>query len=140
MLMKELFNVTHILITAPWHYGKTLNMDMVRRFVEIKVDEDGKPIELKADKEEHINKVKKLCNTMYDLGISCTEENVHAVAERIKDMFSVKPSPVCDTDFQYRIDMNEEFKVSITFSIDGREPAHTVSTEYAKGHYQYDHS
>ncbi|KAK0070901.1 hypothetical protein PV325_013903, partial [Microctonus aethiopoides] len=52
LLIKELFEIKHVLITAPSRFGKTLNMDMVRRFVEIELDEDGKPIELDVDEDK----------------------------------------------------------------------------------------
>ncbi|KAK0088133.1 hypothetical protein PV326_004937 [Microctonus aethiopoides] len=52
LLIKELFEIKHVLITAPSRFGKTLNMDMVRRFVEIELDKDGKPIVLDVDEDK----------------------------------------------------------------------------------------
>ncbi|KAK0077721.1 hypothetical protein PV325_003517 [Microctonus aethiopoides] len=40
LLIKELLKTGHVLISAPPRFGKTLNMDMARRFLEIEVDED----------------------------------------------------------------------------------------------------
>ncbi|KAK0079542.1 hypothetical protein PV325_001091 [Microctonus aethiopoides] len=40
------------MISAPSGFGKTLNMDMARRFLEIEVDEDGKAIELDVDEDK----------------------------------------------------------------------------------------
>ncbi|KAK0176133.1 hypothetical protein PV328_000301 [Microctonus aethiopoides] len=52
LLIKELFKKTHVLITTPARFSKSLNMDMVKTFVEIEVDEDGKPIELDVDEDK----------------------------------------------------------------------------------------
>ncbi|KAK0080266.1 hypothetical protein PV325_000185, partial [Microctonus aethiopoides] len=52
LLIKELFEIKHVLITAPSRFGKTLNMDMVRRFVEIELDKDGKPIVLDVEENK----------------------------------------------------------------------------------------
>ncbi|KAK0093240.1 hypothetical protein PV326_013988 [Microctonus aethiopoides] len=46
LLIKELLKTPHLLISAPPRSGKTLNMDMARRFFEIEVDEDGEAIDL----------------------------------------------------------------------------------------------
>ncbi|KAK0073337.1 hypothetical protein PV325_009883 [Microctonus aethiopoides] len=53
LLIKALFDTNHVLITAPSRFGKSLNMDMVRRFVEIEVDDKGKEIVLDVDKNTH---------------------------------------------------------------------------------------
>ncbi|KAK0071068.1 hypothetical protein PV326_001724 [Microctonus aethiopoides] len=47
LLIKKLLNVHHVMISAPSGFGKTLNMDMARRFLEIEVDEDGKAIDIR---------------------------------------------------------------------------------------------
>ncbi|KAK0177264.1 hypothetical protein PV328_001336 [Microctonus aethiopoides] len=52
LLIKELLKSGHVLISAPPRFGKTLNMDMARRFLEIEVDEDGKAIELDVDEDK----------------------------------------------------------------------------------------
>ncbi|KAK0072670.1 hypothetical protein PV325_011002, partial [Microctonus aethiopoides] len=52
LLMKALFAVHHTLITAPSRFGKSLNMDMIRRFVQIELDNEGKPIVLNVDKDK----------------------------------------------------------------------------------------
>ncbi|KAK0079388.1 hypothetical protein PV326_008766, partial [Microctonus aethiopoides] len=53
LLIKELFKKTHVLITTPARFSKSLNMNMVKRFVEIEVDKDGKAIELDVDEDKH---------------------------------------------------------------------------------------
>ncbi|KAK0071092.1 hypothetical protein PV326_001703, partial [Microctonus aethiopoides] len=52
LLIKKLFEIPHVLITTPSGFGKTLNMDMVRKFVEIELDKDGKPIVLDVDEDK----------------------------------------------------------------------------------------
>ncbi|KAK0172403.1 hypothetical protein PV328_005722 [Microctonus aethiopoides] len=52
LLIKKLLKVNHVMISAPSGFGKTLNMDMVRRFLEIEVDEDGKAIKLDVDEDK----------------------------------------------------------------------------------------
>ncbi|KAK0086083.1 hypothetical protein PV326_005691, partial [Microctonus aethiopoides] len=52
LLIKKLLNIHHLMISAPSGFGKTLNMDMARRFLEIEVDEDGKAIELDVDEDK----------------------------------------------------------------------------------------
>ncbi|KAK0082987.1 hypothetical protein PV325_009546 [Microctonus aethiopoides] len=52
LLIEELLHIHHVLICAPPGFGKTLNMDMARKFVEIEVDEDGKAIELDVDEDK----------------------------------------------------------------------------------------
>ncbi|CAH1406377.1 unnamed protein product [Nezara viridula] len=46
LLIKALFeNTCKVLITAPRRFGKSTNLDMVKRFLEIEVDSSGKPID-----------------------------------------------------------------------------------------------
>ncbi|KAK0072691.1 hypothetical protein PV326_014196, partial [Microctonus aethiopoides] len=52
LLIEELLDIHHVLICAPPRFGKTLNMDMARKFLEIEVDEDGKAIELDVDEDK----------------------------------------------------------------------------------------
>ncbi|KAK0180648.1 hypothetical protein PV327_003011 [Microctonus hyperodae] len=53
LLIKKLYNDhNHKVIYAPPGFGKTLNMDMARRFFEIEVDKDGKPIELNVNEDK----------------------------------------------------------------------------------------
>ncbi|KAK0071452.1 hypothetical protein PV325_012914, partial [Microctonus aethiopoides] len=52
LLIKELFKKTHVLITTPSRFSKTLNMRMVKNFVEIEVDKDDKPIVLDIDEDK----------------------------------------------------------------------------------------
>lgn len=47
MLIKALFeNTCKVLITAPRRFGKSTNLDMVKRFLEIEVDSSGRPVEV----------------------------------------------------------------------------------------------
>ncbi|KAK0090629.1 hypothetical protein PV326_004081 [Microctonus aethiopoides] len=55
LLIKKLFEVDHVFITAPPWFGKSRNMEMVRRFVEIEVDKDGKAIELDVDEDKRLS-------------------------------------------------------------------------------------
>ncbi|KAK0082933.1 hypothetical protein PV325_009634 [Microctonus aethiopoides] len=52
LLIKELFKKSHVLINAPSGFGKTLNMDMVRRFVEIELDKHGEAIVLDVNEDK----------------------------------------------------------------------------------------
>ncbi|KAK0080267.1 hypothetical protein PV325_000186 [Microctonus aethiopoides] len=52
LLIKELFKKTHVLITTPSRFSKTLNMNMVKSFVEIELDKNGKAIELDFDDDK----------------------------------------------------------------------------------------
>ncbi|KAK0076244.1 hypothetical protein PV326_010929, partial [Microctonus aethiopoides] len=52
LLMKELLKTKHACISAPSKFGKTLNMDMVRRFVEIEVNKNGKAIKLDVNENK----------------------------------------------------------------------------------------
>ncbi|KAK0175928.1 hypothetical protein PV328_000117 [Microctonus aethiopoides] len=51
LLIKELMVDNHFLVTAPSRFGKSLNMDMVKRFFEIEVDAKGEPIKLDVDEK-----------------------------------------------------------------------------------------
>nr|XP_014279570.1 uncharacterized protein LOC106682939 [Halyomorpha halys] len=47
LLIKALFeNTCKVLITAPRRFGKSTNLDMVKRFLEIEVDSSGRPIDV----------------------------------------------------------------------------------------------
>ncbi|KAK0076304.1 hypothetical protein PV326_010888 [Microctonus aethiopoides] len=52
LLIKELFKKSHVMISAPSGFGKTLNMDMVRKFVEIELDKYDEAIELHVDEDK----------------------------------------------------------------------------------------
>ncbi|BFD46776.1 MAG: AAA family ATPase [Rickettsia endosymbiont of Sergentomyia squamirostris] len=71
LMIKELLEDSGkvILITRPRRWGKSLNMDMIRRFFEIEVDEKGKPLPL----EQKINNKLFLGGTV-DLGFDETKE------------------------------------------------------------------
>lgn len=46
MLIKSAFEFTSwILVTAHYKFGKSTNLDMIKHFVEVQVDENGKPFE-----------------------------------------------------------------------------------------------
>ncbi|KAK0086147.1 hypothetical protein PV326_005658, partial [Microctonus aethiopoides] len=51
LLIKELLVDNHFLVTAPSRFGKSLNMDMVKRFFEIEVDAKGERIKLDVDEK-----------------------------------------------------------------------------------------
>ncbi|KAK0073483.1 hypothetical protein PV326_013363 [Microctonus aethiopoides] len=67
LLIKKLLKVNHVLIIAPSRFGKSLNMDMVKRFVEIECDEKGNPIELKIDEAARRLKKKQPQSKNYEL-------------------------------------------------------------------------
>ncbi|MFP3017330.1 MAG: AAA family ATPase [Candidatus Tisiphia sp.] len=71
LMIKELLEDSGkvILITRPRRWGKSLNMDMLRKFFEIEVDEKGKPLPL----EQKINNKLFLGGTV-DLGFDETKE------------------------------------------------------------------
>ncbi|KAK0182365.1 hypothetical protein PV327_000514 [Microctonus hyperodae] len=52
LLVRKLIKHKHILITAPSRFGKSLNMDMAKRFYEIELDHEGKPIKLDVDENK----------------------------------------------------------------------------------------
>ncbi|KAK0072377.1 hypothetical protein PV325_011443, partial [Microctonus aethiopoides] len=56
LLIKKLLKVNHVLITAPSRFGKSLNMDMVRRFVQIELDGNYKAIELDVEEDKPLLK------------------------------------------------------------------------------------
>ncbi|WP_375332841.1 AAA family ATPase [Candidatus Tisiphia endosymbiont of Psammoecus bipunctatus] len=71
LMIKELLEDSGkvILITRPRRWGKSLNMDMLKKFFEIEVDQDGKPLPL----EQKINNKLFLGGTV-DLGFDETKE------------------------------------------------------------------
>ncbi|WP_341751157.1 AAA family ATPase [Candidatus Tisiphia endosymbiont of Piscicola geometra] len=66
LMIKELLEDSGdvILITRPRRWGKTLNMDMIRRFLEIELDDNGKPLAA----EDRVN-YKLFVGGTIDLGI-----------------------------------------------------------------------
>ncbi|KAK0162739.1 hypothetical protein PV327_006491 [Microctonus hyperodae] len=48
LMIKHVFDKKMILITVPHHFGKSTNLDMIKKFVEIQVDNDGKQIDNKT--------------------------------------------------------------------------------------------
>lgn len=94
-----------ILITRPRRWGKTLNMDMLRRFLEIEIDEQGNPL----PEEERVNR-KLFCGGEIDLGLASGKKKVLA---RLK--IADYPDPIVDSQGQFPV-------VFITFkSIDGED-------------------
>ncbi|WP_367363751.1 AAA family ATPase [Candidatus Tisiphia endosymbiont of Nedyus quadrimaculatus] len=71
LMIKELLEDSGkvILITRPRRWGKSLNMDMIRRFLEIEVDEKGKPLA----QEKRVNH-KLFTGGIVDLGFDETKE------------------------------------------------------------------
>ncbi|WP_417904541.1 AAA family ATPase [Candidatus Tisiphia endosymbiont of Micropterix aruncella] len=71
LMIKELLEDSGkvILITRPRRWGKSLNMDMIRRFLEIEVDEIGKPLA----QEKRVNH-KLFTGGIVDLGFDETKE------------------------------------------------------------------
>ncbi|WP_341761281.1 AAA family ATPase [Candidatus Tisiphia endosymbiont of Thecophora atra] len=67
LMIKELLEDSGevILITRPRRWGKSLNMDMIRRFFEIEIDEHGNPSSL-----EHQNNIKLFTGGEIDLGLA----------------------------------------------------------------------
>ncbi|WP_341752538.1 MULTISPECIES: AAA family ATPase [unclassified Candidatus Tisiphia] len=67
LMIKELLedNGAVTLITRPRRWGKSLNMDMIRRFFEIEIDEHGNPLSL-----EHQNNIKLFTGGEIDLGLA----------------------------------------------------------------------
>ncbi|KAK0161656.1 hypothetical protein PV327_008075 [Microctonus hyperodae] len=68
MLIKRLLPHSHRLITAPSGFGKSLNMNMIRKFIEIKLGKDGKPIKLNLDKNHCLESSEKNINFEYFKG------------------------------------------------------------------------
>ena len=58
-----------VLITRPRRWGKTLNMDMVRRFLEIEIDAQGNPLPV-----EQRNNIKLFTGGTIDVGFDETKE------------------------------------------------------------------
>ncbi|MBX9890047.1 MAG: AAA family ATPase [Amoebophilaceae bacterium] len=58
-----------VLITRPRRWGKSLNMDMVRRFLEIEIDEQGNPLPV-----EQRNNIKLFTGGTIDIGFDETKE------------------------------------------------------------------
>ncbi|WP_375332325.1 AAA family ATPase [Candidatus Tisiphia endosymbiont of Temnostethus pusillus] len=71
LMIKELLedNGEVVLITRPRRWGKSLNMDMIRRFLEIEIDEQGNPLAL-----EYQNNIKLFAGGEVDLGFDETKE------------------------------------------------------------------
>ncbi|MCC8416372.1 MAG: AAA family ATPase [Rickettsia endosymbiont of Gnoriste bilineata] len=71
LMIKELLEDSGkvTLITRPRRWGKSLNMDMVRRFFEIEVDQHGNPI----PQEQRVN-YKLFAGGEVDLGFDETKE------------------------------------------------------------------
>ncbi|WP_342278345.1 AAA family ATPase [Candidatus Tisiphia endosymbiont of Myopa tessellatipennis] len=71
LMIKELLedNGAVTLITRPRRWGKSINMDMVRRFLEIELDNEGNPLPL----EERVN-YKLFTGGEIDLGFGETKE------------------------------------------------------------------
>ncbi|WP_341754994.1 AAA family ATPase [Candidatus Tisiphia endosymbiont of Ptychoptera albimana] len=67
LMIKELLEDSGkvILITRPRRWGKSINMDMIRRFFEIEIDEHGNPLSL-----EHQNNIKLFAGGEIDLGFT----------------------------------------------------------------------
>ncbi|WP_375330740.1 AAA family ATPase [Candidatus Tisiphia endosymbiont of Oplodontha viridula] len=67
LMIKELLEDSGkvTLITRPRRWGKSLNMDMIRRFFEIEIDEHGNPLSL-----EHQNNIKLFTGGEIDLGLA----------------------------------------------------------------------
>jgi hypothetical protein len=67
LMIKELLEDSGevILITRPRRWGKSLNMDMIRRFFEIEIDEHGNPLSL-----ENQNNSKLFTGGKIDLGLA----------------------------------------------------------------------
>ncbi|BFD46170.1 MAG: AAA family ATPase [Rickettsia endosymbiont of Sergentomyia squamirostris] len=67
LMIKELLEDSGevILITRPRRWGKSLNMDMIRRFFEIEIDERGNPLSV-----ENQNNIKLFTGGEIDLGLA----------------------------------------------------------------------
>ncbi|MCC8371959.1 MAG: AAA family ATPase, partial [Rickettsia endosymbiont of Pseudomimeciton antennatum] len=85
LMIKELLEDSGkvTLITRPRRWGKSLNMDMVRRFVEVEVDEHGQPL----PQEQRVN-YKLFAGGKVDLGFDETKElkplKIASVAKAMK--------------------------------------------------------
>ncbi len=85
LMIKELLEDSGdvILITRPRRWGKSLNMNMLQKFLEIEVDEDGKPL---AEDQKLNNKL--FIGGTVDLGFDETKElkplKISSIANAIK--------------------------------------------------------
>ena len=50
-LIKEIFDTKSdsLLILRPWRWGKTINMEMLKQFLEIEVDNEGYELKIKQN-------------------------------------------------------------------------------------------
>ncbi|KAK0079793.1 hypothetical protein PV325_000812 [Microctonus aethiopoides] len=75
LLIKKLLKVNHALVTAPSRFGKSLNMDMVRRFVELEVGRNKKAIKLDVEKDKPYLKKIQPKSKNFKLGVQANDFN-----------------------------------------------------------------